>query len=294
MQRATTDEQLEQIWEMVVESGNAPVRTVDRYGDLFTIFDGWNQVEEIAQIVYSNFTVLTTENAPSWDHLPEDRRPDPMHHIEWAIGEFGFKDQFQTCSNCYVAIDTTDYQPDHVWLADLGELLCGDCLRKDSNMQDDYLTYSAARLEEDGDCIYTRMAHPAEHGFVCVNGASTEFCLTDYSDDHPNYHSALTYADTLELRRLAKAARLIDSSIQIVFHYTYTFSGSNVIWARFNPNENVEFAQYQNDSSKTGVWYTTEEDSNRAALGYALSRVFAKYGILYNDYISKKVRGEIK
>lgn len=273
MQRFLSDAQIAQIWDIVQEEGivSNVMPTVDRWGEPFTIFEGWRDVEAIAYLVYSTFPDVANENAPTWEHLPADRRPNPAHHIEWAIGEYGFSDQFDLCSHCSAAIDHTDYQPDH-WYNVGGELLCGDCTRKDKDLGDDYLTHSAYQLEEDGDCIYTRLAHPGDHGFVCVNGHSSDFCAVDYHDDHPQYAGILTYCDRLELSRLAKAARLIDPSIQIVFNYVYTFSGSNVIWARFNPSANVEFPFY-ND----GDWDTQDGDMGNMILGYALGRVFAKY-----------------
>lgn len=279
MKRLLSDADLAQIWELAQEEVIAPdvTPTVDTNGDSFTIFGGWRDVETIAQIIYSTFPDLAKENAPTWEHLPADRRPAPEHHTEWAIGEYGFSGQFQTCSNCYVAIDTMDYQPDHVWLADLGELYCGDCLRKDKNLADDYLTYNACHLEEEGNCIYTRLAHPDDHGFVCLNGHSSDFCSGDYHDDHPEYKGTLTYCDSLELRRLAKAARLIDPAIQIVFNYVYTFCGSNVIWARFNPNENMEFPFYNNGDWDFNYAENALPGATDHVLGYALGRVFVKY-----------------
>lgn len=272
--RLTTDEQLEEIWNLVIEAGIAPIRTVDRWDDAFTIFEGWNHVEEVARLIYGNFVVLTTEHAPTWVHLPQDRQPDPYHHIEWAIGEFGFTDQYSTCSHCYVAIDETAYHEDHWRNSATGEVTCGDCLRNEPSWGDDYLTDMAAQLCEDGNGIIVRMANPSApaHNFVCINGESSRGWgyYYDNDSDHPDYDSRLTYADRERLQRLGKAAQIIDPRLQIVYAYS---GGSNRIWARFNPNDNVEYSFYGDNSG----WDTQDGDMGNMVLGYAIGRVIAKW-----------------
>lgn len=188
MSRLTSDEQLEQIWNLVIEAGIAPVRTHDRWGEPFTIFEGWTQVEAVADIVFNYVPAEILGDVPTWGHLPEDKRPDLRHHIEWAIGEFGFDDQYSTCDNCYTAIDTTDCQPDHYCDYDLGVILCGDCVRKDKNAADDYLSYMARKMEEDSDSIIKRLANPLDHGFVCFNStAAQQYVSSECEPDHPAY-----------------------------------------------------------------------------------------------------------
>lgn len=276
MQRLTTDEQLEQIWNAAIEAGIAPIRTMGSNGDPFTIFDDWDNVSRVAEIIRQVLPADVLEQAPNWLHLPEDRRPDPDHHLEWAIGEFGFTDQYSTCSNCYMAIDETDYNPDHWRHSATGEITCGDCLRGEKSWGDDYLTDMAYQLREDGDSIIKRLANPSDHGFVCINGESSKYYGDSESEihltDHPDYDSRLTYADRDWLQRLGKAAELIDPRLQIVYAY---LGGSNRIWARFNPNENVEFIIYNEHG-----WGTFTESEDNQTLGYAISRVIAKWVVL--------------
>lgn len=270
MQRLTTDDQLEQIWNAAIEAGIAPIRTEDSNGDPFAIFEDWGEVEKIHDLVCHLLPVAVTEHAPTWEHLPEERRPNPAHHIEWAIGEFGFSDEYSTCSNCYVAINTHSYNPDHWWHYEAGEILCGDCTRANVHMQEEYLSYAASKLEEEGQSIMTRLASPDDHGFVCVNSTSAEQYVRDECNpDHPDYDSRLTYADRLWLQRLGKAARLVDPALQIVY---VCHGGSNLIFARFDPNANVEFSAMNGNH-----WEYSDNDDNQAALGYALRLVFAKW-----------------
>lgn len=281
MQRLTSDEQLEQIWNLVIEEGIAPIRTVDQWGDTFTIFEGWAHVEKVAEVIFSNFTVLSEESAPSWEHLPESRRPNPYHHIEWAIGEFGFDDQYHACSDCYCAIDTSGMNENYFCFAELGDLVCGDCIRKNEALQDDYLSYIAQHFEEEPHGINRHLADPNNHGFVPLNARSSGFvCAEDHPGNHPEYREWLTYGDSDEIVRFQKAARLIDPNLQIVWEYS---GGSNVLWARLDPNANIEYPV------SDGVWgwgYGYAEKCPAGAvdhvLGYVLSLVFGKYVNLHN------------
>lgn len=270
MQRLTTDEQLEQIWEAVIEAGIAPIRTEDSNGDPFTIFGGWNHVGKVAEIIRQVLPAeVTAEISPLFPALSYT---DNCPAIEWAIGEFGFEDQYSTCSNCYVAIDDYDYNPDHWRHSATGEITCGDCLRNNKDWADDYLIDMADQLREDGNGIIVRLANPSDHDFVCINGESSKY----YGDseihlaDHPDYDSRLTYADRERLQRLGKAAQIIDPRLQIVYAY---LGGSNRIWARFNPNENVEFS-FCGDN---GEWDTQDGDMGNMVLGYAIGRVIVKW-----------------
>lgn len=281
MQRLTSDEQLEQIWDLVIEEGIAPTRTVDQWGDVFTIFESWDHVEKVAEVIFSNFAVLSDESAPSWEHLPESRRPNPYHHIEWAIGEFGFDDQYQTCSDCYCAIDTSGGYANYFWFVEVGDLICGDCIRKNDGLQDDYLSYLAQYFEEERSGVNKHLADPDKHGFAPLNARSSGFvCAVDHPSDHPEYKQWLTYGDSDELVLFCKAAKLIDPNLQIVWAYD---GGSNVLWARFNPNNNIEFPVGD------GVWGWGFEYAEKCpvgavdhVLGYVLGLVFNKYATLHN------------
>lgn len=268
MQRLTSDEQLEQIWNAAIEEGIAPIRTTDSYGDPFVIFDDWNEVENIYDLTLRILPKEVLDEAPIY---PTERLLYPAHHIEWAIGEFGFSDQFQTCSNCYVAIDTEDYNPDHWWSEE--GYLCGDCTRKNSDWADDYLTYLASHLEEHSESVITRLAQPDDHGFVCINSTSAQQYVRDECNpDHPAYDSRLTYADHAWLHRLGKAARLVDPNLQFV--YTQS-GGANLIFARWNPNESAEYATVNGYK-----WSIGDSDTNGGALGYAIGRVMVKWAQL--------------
>lgn len=279
MQRLTSDEQLEQIWNLAIEAGIAPVRTQDRDGDPFTIFDSWDNVEAVAELICVNLPEFATENAPSWEHLEESKRPNPYHHIEWAIGEFGFSDQYSTCDNCYTAIDTCDYQPDHYWDYDLGVIMCGDCVRKDKSAADDYLSYMARKLEEEGQAIIKRLADPLDHGFVCLNSTSAmQYVSQECEPDHPAYSHLLTYYDGEAIGKFAKFARLTDERLQIVYEFN---GGSNLLYARWNTNASFEVAHWIG----LGEWREVElspeveEDKEKfdLLLGYALTVVFRRF-----------------
>lgn len=281
MSRLTTDEQLEQIWNAAIEAGIAPIRTVDRSNDPFAIFDGWEGVEAIAELVNANFAELAEEHAPTWAHLPRDRQPDPRHHIEWAIGEFGFSDQFSTCSHCYAAIDTNSIYADHHQNSVTGEIACGDCLRSHPDFADDYLSDMASQMTDDAHYVYVNVANPsaAAHNFVCINGESSKYWGDDNSDlyltDHPDYDSRLTYASREAMQRLGIAAQRVDPHLQIVYA---SMGGSNRIWARFNPNENMEYsAVNERTSINDEIWGYSDEDTGFAVLGYAIGRVIAKW-----------------
>lgn len=272
--RLTTDEQLELIWNAVIERGNPPIRTVDRWGDIFTIFDGWNQVEDCDRIAREVLPPEVIELAPV-DRVVNGYTVDASHHIEWAIGEFGLDDQYSTCDHCYTAICTDDPYP-YYWLDDAGGCLCGDCLKANKDFADNYLSHAARHLE-DGEVsdIDRHLANPEEHGFICLNFGSA-CCVRSESHgmDHPAYDSRLTYCDREIMQLLGKAARLIDPNLQIVYGYD---GGSNVIWARFDPNANLEYPTVEN-----GSFTIVNEDPAGIALGYVIGLVFAKFGTLYN------------
>lgn len=284
MQRLTSDEQLEQIWEAAIDGGFAPIRTVDQWGEEFTIFDGWAQVEKVNDLVRELLPPdFLSDNAP----IADDRMLYPEHHIEWAIGEFGFDDQYQTCSDCYCAVNTDGMNPNYFFFAELGELLCGDCIRKDTGLQDDYLTYLAQHFEDERSGVIKQLADPDKHGFIYLNFRSA-CCIRDEvagESDHPEYRQWLTYGDSDEIGLLQKAAKLIDPNLQIVWAYA---GGSNVLWARFNPNENIEFPFADGDRK----WdYEYAEKCPVGAvdhvLGYVLGLVFNKYVSLHNKKGSK-------
>lgn len=280
MQRVTSDSQLEYVWAKALAAGvNNPTRTVDRWGEPFTIFGEWSEVEAVAAIIYAELPSICEEFAPSWGHLPQDRQPDPRHHIEWAIGEFGFSDQYSTCDNCYTAICTDDMYQDFYLDNDQGFYMCGDCLRKNKNFADDYLAYCARKLEEEGCPVIKRMANPADFGFVCLNAKASYYtCQVDHPSDHPNYPDLLTFAGSEEVRKLAKAARLIDPSLQVVY---YSDGGCNVIFARFNPSDNGYYADHDGDNWRE---YPMDDGDGvtapSALFGYATSRMFAKWRTL--------------
>lgn len=286
MQRLLSDEQVKQIWELAREQDIAPNAdvTLDRNGDPFTVFDSWEDVEAIAEIINVTFPEFAQENTPSWEHLPEKKRPNPYHHIEWAIGEYGFSDQFQTCSHCMVAIDTQDSWPYYYWNEDTSEIICGDCLKSDPDWASEYLSYCAARLRTNAECVYSYMVDPDKCGFVCLNEYSSDYYVPSDTTDHPAYDRRLDYAKHEELIRLGKAAHIIDPNLEIV--YTYRHSSSVVLWARFNPNQSYDFALCSG-----GRWYSYDLNSGdveielnviNPALGYAIGRMFAKFGQLTN------------
>lgn len=277
--RQISDEQVESIWEKAMESshtyGNI-TQTIDESGDIFTIFTSWREVETLAELIYEVLPQSVIDDcAPTWAHLPEDKRPNPLHHIEWAIGEFGFDDQFVTCSQCYSAIDTCDSMPMHGYNYDVGELYCRNCLKDNKgDCAEMYISYCAHHLEDDGE-ILRWMIDPADYGYILTNPQQAYGPYSRYDDfldkyegvenfpleDHPDLPYDLTHPDSNELQRLAKAARLIDENLRIVAQYgdysTY------LIWAKFNEP-------------------ISEDDpaTNLIILNYALSRVFAKYKLL--------------
>lgn len=272
MQRLTSDEQLEMIWNAAIEAGIAPIRTEDSNGDPFVIFDGWDEVENIYDLTLRILPKEVLDQAPKFEGRRE-YKINPAHHLEWAIGEYGFSDQFQTCSNCYAAIDTTDYQPDHWFDNDTGDLLCGDCIRKDENLADDYLSFMAKYLADYSEPITKRLAQPDDHGFVCINSTSAQQYVRDECNpDHPAYDSRLTYANSTWMQRLGRAARLVDPNLQFV--YTQS-GGANLIFARWNPNESAEYATVNGYK-----WSIGDSDTNGGALGYAIGRVMVKWAQL--------------
>lgn len=282
MQRLTTDEQLEQIWDAVIETGNAPIRTVDQWGDTFTIFEGWSEVgkmgEVIADILPADFVA---DNAPKWEHLPEDRRPDQNHHIEWAIGEFGFSDSYSTCEQCYCAVNINSMHAYYHWFVD-GVLVCGDCIKKSPDDQDQYLAEHATPDPDQNRCGINRgLADPSDHGFVLINARSSEaICAVDHPVDHPEYKHWLTWGGDEEAKRLQRAGRLIDPNLQIVWEYS---GGHTILWARLDPNANTEYPVV----GGWGDWGYEYADKLPAGaldhlLGYVLSLAFAKYAILHS------------
>lgn len=281
MQPLLSTEQVNHVMEVITNPPlcrviNAPTMTVDRWGDRFFIFEGWGDV----RLVRDTVCELYPEQAAEVSRLAGD-----YPQLEYMIGEIGFSDQYQTCDHCQTAIQTDDPNPYYHYDSDQGYFLCGDCLKNNHDFADDYLSYMAYHLEDSGDCIYTHFADPSAFGFVCLNNRN-RYCREDHPRNHPDYISSLDYASCDDLRRLGKAARLIDPSLQIVYSYEHTYSGSVILWARFNPNESRDWAYLANgdgDWAKQVDWDwqpdpTTEPEG--MILGYAVSRMFAKYAKL--------------
>lgn len=278
--RQTTDEQLEQIWDAAQERDIAPnvSRTVDQWGNEMTIFGSWREVEAIAEIVY---TVLPQQMID--DYQPtfanRDYMVDGRHHIEWAIGDYGFEDQFQTCSHCYVAIDIYDSYPRFYVDYDLSEIICADCLKKDSTMAENYLAYCARHLEDthnQREIARPHMVEPSEHGYICLNPYSAygEYAYGDFLvkhdglenfplEDHAEYPNSLTYADDKDLTRLGRSVRIIDTNVMLLASYIPSGYSGYMFWAKF-----------ENEASD-------DPAINLAILQYAVGRIFAKYHDLY-------------
>lgn len=271
--RQISDEQLQEVWNVAEQNDifcNIS-RTVDENGDEFTIFGSWREVEAMAEIIYSTLPQSVIDDyAPSWSHLPEDRKPNPHHHIEWAIGDFGFEDEYAICSQCYSAINEHDYMPMHGHNLDLGEIYCRGCLetnRGDSAQA--YLEYCANHLEDEGEILRT-VVDPAQYGYIYLNPLQCygEWRYGDFLlkyegmphfplEDHADLPYALSYADITGIRRLGKAARLIDDNLRVIAQYgSYS---TYMLWAKFE----TEVAD--------------DPAINLAILQYAVSRMFAKW-----------------
>lgn len=278
--RQTTEEQLEQIWNAALSGDIAPnaSRTVDQWGNEMTIFDGWREVEQLADLVYSILPAdFIADNAPTFEHLkfPVDAR----HHIEWAIGDFGFSDQFETCSHCYVAIDIYDSYPRYYYDGDLGEIVCDDCLRKDSAKAEDYLSHCARHLEDSNrEIARPHFVEPHDHGYIALNPYSAygEYAYGDFLikyegienfplEDHSEFPRSLSYADDKDLARLAKAVKLIDPSVMLLASYIPSGYGGYLYWAKFETEVSDDPAV------------------NLAILQYAIGCIFAKYQSLRNQ-----------
>lgn len=279
--RQTSDAQLEQIWSAATERDICPnaLRTIDQWGNEITIFTGWGDVEAMADLVYSILPgPFIADHAPSWPHA---KYPiDPRHHIEWAIGDFGFEDQYQTCSHCNVAIVTDDPYPRYYYDEDLGDITCDSCLKANPSFAEDYLAYCARHLEN-GDrreIARPHFADPSEYGYIPLNPytAYGEYAYGDFLikyeglenfplEDHSEFPHWLNYADDKDLDRLGKSARLIDPNIQLVAQYNPRGYGAYLYWAKF---------EIEPEDIPPSVAL--------AILQYAIGLVFTKYKALRN------------
>lgn len=262
----TSDEQRDQIWSRADDEGIDVTRTVDYWGDEITIFQGWHDVEKLAEIIYTTLDQqYINDTAPSWEHLEESRRPNPHRCIEWAIGEFSFDDEYTTCSQCYSAIDMHDAHPLYGSNLDLGEIYCANCLR--TNKGDSalaYLDYCARHLEDNREIVRT-FVDPSDHGYIPINLESSYGdyhygdALIKYEgitnfplEDHPEFRSGyygLLYANHDQLGKIAKAARLVDSNFRLIAQYSPYGHSSYIYWAKFEdePHDSDEdkAANYQ-------------------------------------------------
>lgn len=269
--RQTTDDQLEAIWSAAQEGDIAPNawRGVDQWGNEITIFGSWREVEQIAEVVY---TVLPQEMIDEYQPTFANRHyeVDKRHHIEWAIGDFGFDDQYSTCSSCGVAIDIHDYHPRHYVDYDASEITCADCIAK--HYADEYLAYCARHMADNIGEIARDFVEPSEYGYILLNPYSGygEYaysdCLIKYDglpnfplNDHPDLPHDLSYADRKGLARLAKSNRLVDDNIMLFAQYRYS---GYLFWAKF-----------ENDQHDDPI-------VNLAILNYGITRIFAKYNKL--------------
>lgn len=279
--RQTTEEQLEQIWNAATERDIAPnvSRTIDQSGNEITIFGSWREVEAIAEIVYTVLPQQTIDDCqPTFAN--RDYTVDGRHHIEWAIGDFGFEDQFQTCSHCCVAIDIHDSWPRYYVDYDLGEIVCDDCLKKDSTMAYEYLAYCARHLGDHDarEIARPHFVEPSDHGYIALNPYSSygEYAYGDFlikyegienfpTKDHSEFPHGLSYADDKDLARLGKSVKLIDTNVMLLASYTPSGHSGYMYWAKF-----------ENEVSD-------DPTVNLAILQYAIGRIFAKYQTLRNQ-----------
>lgn len=277
MQRITDDEQLRLIWDRVDEQNIDTTRTRDLWDEEITIFEGWGDVDKVASIIFS---VLPAQ-------MVADQSTDP-HHIEWAIGDFSFSDQYSTCSHCNRAVDVHDGNPEpRYWYDDTGDMTCDICMRDNADFQSDYLTFVAAHLGGNSydqwhpQIAYAHMADPSDHGYLCLNPMRGSHKYSAHPDadfldkleskglpieDHPDWSDHwFTWGIEDSANRFGRAARLIDPALQIVPQWDRLYSTTVLYWVRWDENN------------------TPSEDdpiTSRAILLYAVSRAIAKYGDL--------------
>lgn len=279
--RQTSDEQLEEIWSRAEGDNIYATRTTDQWGNEITLFDGWKDVEKIADIVYEALPQqMIDDYQPTFAN--RDYTVDGRYHIEWAIGDFGFTDQYDTCSHCYVAIDTQDYDGPRYWYDEIaGDLLCDTCIKANPRLAEEYLAYCARHLGDRG--VHTFIAQyyfcePSEYGYICINPytAYGEYRYDDFlmkyeglsnfpREDHAYYKSSLDYADDKAFARLGKSLRLIDPNIQMIAQCNFKGYGPYLYWAKFETDLEPEVSP----------------EVNLRVLQYAISLVMMKYHKLY-------------
>lgn len=271
------------IWQRADDEGIDVNRTNDEWGNPITIFQGWDDVEKIGQIGYSIIPPeIARDYAPTFVDRGNKYVPNPLHHIEWMIGEFGFDDQYITCSQCYCAIDTHDYQSAPHYNLDLGEIYCRDCLRTNAgDSATAYLEYVAAHLEDNGE-IASTILEPQEYGYIPINPYSAygEYYYGDFlikyegispfpDNDHEEIRGSfvLDYPNHEEIKRLGKSARLIDPNLKVIAQYAPHGRSTYLFWAKFE-DEPIDGA--------------TDDDkaTNYAILQYTIGLVLKKYQAL--------------
>ena len=272
--RLTTDQQFEQILTLAREDQSIYFdHTHDRWGESLIIFEDWSSVEKVGQIVYSNLTILSEDSRESIPTYKQSRYPvNPYHHIEWAIGEFGFTDQWQTCSHCHTAIDTQDMHLTDYWFdGDMGDLICPDCLRTNQDFQGDFLNYCAKHLgDSERQTFHTSAVHPGDHGFICLNNYSTQYDPDLPMVDCPNWRGHLDTANDKDFTNLARAVRTIDPNIQIV-----------TTWGRYSGGVYVFWARFENTPDLPSLGNDAPTDSTQALiLEYAIGIVLQKWATI--------------
>lgn len=153
------------------DRGDFTVTTM--HDEPFVIMAGWEAIQELTKQYNADFdTDFTGEY--STDILDENG-------IEW-----GFNDEYDTCSCCYKGIRTSpssySWKPDYWYDGDFG-LICNECFNGYENIQEQYLHEHINNPNKAIELLSERQLE--ELGFVKVNRDSYQSGLHQGMNDDP-------------------------------------------------------------------------------------------------------------
>jgi hypothetical protein len=234
--------------------------TFDRWDNSpFYIVDGWEDVRKLRVIAREELVPDDLLAGEEWEEF-STQLASGREDLDLLLGEWSFSDSYTTCSHCGGALCIENNMYSEWYLNyDTGDIACNKCTRE--NFGDEYLTYCASHWEDENFLVaHHSYANPREYGFVRLNYWEDEEEGIE-GENHRELPYDIEYANYDDLRRLGKAIRLVDDSLQVVCQHHPLFANNTyVYWARFDPNSD---------------WADSPD-----ALNYAIGRVFAKYHAL--------------
>lgn len=152
-------------------------------------FEGFIQVYDKQYILIQDFRLGRDKHFPYDDKpsylIPESFQPY-VDVLESLMGNWGFSDEYCTCSNCYKIIRTS---PDsYNWQAEFylgdGEILCPDCIDTESMLEEYKNTNKAVPdfILRRADCNLVELDREFSNGFFSGQDDSPEKLIKAFKD----------------------------------------------------------------------------------------------------------------